>query len=105
MDIQYRRYLVPSFHFKLAANATTKCIKSWLGLSRSTSVAVIHHPAVMDIPFLPSFSAKAKISYLSSITLSKDPLVNEIASLSNAPSFKAAMGVPEDAVNVIGISH
>ena len=79
----YKRYMVPSLHFKLAVNAisvtaikkanavATKCIKSWLGLSRSTTVAVIHHPAVLDIPFLSSFSAKAKISYLSAVKYQK----------------------------------
>ena len=67
---------------KKANPVATKCIKSWLGFSRSTTVAVIHHPAVLDIPFLSSFSAKAKISYLSEVTVSKDPLINEIASLS-----------------------
>ena len=63
----YRRYLVPSLHYKLAVNVVakttinkmnataTKYIKRWLGLIRLTSVAIIHHPAVLDIPFLQEF--------------------------------------------------
>ena len=81
----YRRYLVPSLHYKLAVNVVakttinkmnataTKYIKRWLGLTRSTSVAIIHHPAVLDIPFLQEFRTKAKLSYLSAVTLSTDP--------------------------------
>ena len=112
----YKRYMVPSFHFKLAVNdvsftaikkanaIATKCIESWLGLSRSIPVAVIHHPAVLDIPILSSFSAKVKISYLSAVTTSKDALINEIASLSSAPSFSAAVCIPESAVDALRLA-
>ena len=32
------------------ANAlATKCVKSWLELTRATSVAVLHHPNVLNI--------------------------------------------------------
>ena len=65
---------------------------------------MIHHPAVLDIPFLSSFSAKAKISYLSAVTYSKDPLIKEIVSLSSAPSFRAAVGIPESAVDVLQLA-
>ena len=58
----YKRIVVPSFHFLLAVDLITKstvsklqgcamkCIKSWLGLYRSTSIAVIHHPDVLGTP-------------------------------------------------------
>ena len=69
-------------------NATaTKYIKGWLGLTRSTSVAIIHHPAVLDNPFLQEFRTKAKLSYLSVVTLSADPLIAEISSLPPPAQF------------------
>ena len=70
----------------------------------------IHHgsndssSSCLDIPFLSSFSAKAKISYLSAVTVSKDPLINEIASLSSAPSFRAAACIPESAVDALQLA-
>ena len=66
-------------------------------------MAVIHHPVVLDIPFLSSFSAKAKISYLPAVTVSKD-LINEIASLSSVSSFIAAAGIPEIAVDALELT-
>ena len=78
----YRRYLIPSLHYELSVNGTsvsvtrklnslaTRYIKKWLGLSRSTTVAVIHHPSVLNIPALESCSIPAKISYLATVTLS-----------------------------------
>ena len=69
----------------------TKYIKRWLGLTRSTSVAIIHHPAVLDIPFLQEFRTKAKLSYLTSaVALSVNPLIAEISSLAlHDPSEKS----------------
>ena len=96
----YRRYLVPSLHYKLAVNAVTKTtiskmnamatkyVKKWLGLTRSTTVAVVHHPAVLDIPFLHEYRTKAKLTYLSAVTLSSDPLIAEISSLALSNSFE-----------------
>ena len=78
-------------------NATaTKYIKRWLGLTRSTSVAIIHHPAVLDIPFLQEFRTKAKLSYLSAVTLSANPLIAEISFLAlRNPSEKSLCFSPE----------
>ena len=83
----YRRYLIPSLHYELSVNRTsvsvtrklnslaTRYIKKWLGLSRSTTIAVIHHPSVLNIPTLESCSTSAKISYLATVTLSSDPII------------------------------
>ena len=58
------------------ANAlATKCIKSWLGLTRSTSAAVLHHPNIINIPSLASLKIKAKLTYLASVVVSQDPLI------------------------------
>lgn len=44
----------------------TKYIKTWLGLTWSTSVAVLHHTAVLNIPALASCTSK-EYQYLSAI--------------------------------------
>ena len=42
---------------------------------------LFHHPAVLDFPFLQEFRTKAKLTYLSAVTLSADLLIAEISSL------------------------
>ena len=112
----YKRYLVPSLHFKLAVNPissssikkanalATKCIKSWLGLCRSTTVAVLHHPSVLNIPFLDSYSTAAKLSYLSAVTVSEDPLIKEIASLYSSSAFQKNYKIPSTAVDALSLA-
>ena len=78
----------------------TKFVKSWLGLTRSTSVAVLHHPTILDIPFLSDFNTKAKLSYLSSVCLSPDPLINEISSIALSNSFMEEHGIPLEAKTI-----
>lgn len=101
----YKRYLVPSLQFKLAVDGlpvtiikksnalASKFIKSWLGLTRSTTVAVIHHPSILNIPFLEDYSSKAKLSFLAAVTISKDPLIEEISDLALSLSFRSAQGI------------
>ena len=112
----YKRYLVPSLHFKLSVNPistqtikkanalATKCIKSWLGLTRSTTVAVLHHPDVLGIPFLKNYSTKAKLSYLSAVMVSKDPVIEEIAILSSSPAFSRDVNIPVSACNALQLA-
>ena len=78
----------------------TKFVKSWLGLTRSTSVAVLHHPTILDIPFLSDFNTKAKLSYLSSVCLSPDHLINEISSITLSNSFMEELGIPLEAKTI-----
>ena len=59
----------------------TELVKKWLGLTRSTTVVVLHHPSILDIPLLEDFSTKFKLNFLSVATVSEDPLIEEIASL------------------------
>ena len=82
----YRRYIIPSLHYDLAVNGisvsisknlnslATRYIKKWLGLTHSTTVAVIHHPSVFNILTLESCSTSAKQNYLAAVTLSPDPM-------------------------------
>ena len=100
----FKRYLVPSIHYRLAVEGikkteikklnalATRLVKRWLGLTRSTTVTVLHHPSVLDIPYLEDFSTKAKLTYLSAVTVSHDPLVEEIASLDLSPHMRSALG-------------
>ena len=90
--------MIPSLHYDLAVNGisvsiskklnslATRYIKKWLGLTRSTTVAVIHHPSVLNIPTLESCSTSAKLNYLAAVILSPDPMIAEIShfSLSNS---------------------
>ena len=88
-----RRFLVPSFHFVLAVDVIpescikkvqsqcAKRIKVWLGLTKGVTNAVIHHPNVIDIPTISEYRTKAKLTLLSSILTSKDPMITEISEL------------------------
>ena len=98
---------VPSFHFLLAVDVISKstvsklqgramkCIKSWLGLCRSTTIAVIHHPDVLGVPYLPEFRTKAKLNFLASISSSQDPLIKNLSSLTTDQQFLSRQGFPD----------
>ena len=78
----------------------TKFIKSWLGLTRSTSVAVLHHPVILDIPFLSDYNTKVKLSYLSSVCLSPDPFIEELSSIALSSSFMTENGIPLESKSI-----
>ena len=78
----------------------TKFIKSWLGLTRSTSVAVLHHPVILDIPFFSDYNTKAKLSYLSSVCLSPDPFIEELSSIAHSSSFMTENGIPLESKSI-----
>ena len=101
---------MPSLHYRFAVNGiftstigksnvlATKFVKSWLGLTRSTSVAVIHHPSILNIPFLSDYSTKAKLSFLSAVTTSK------IEKIALSPSLSAAQGMLEVVGDVLSLA-
>ena len=101
----YKRYVIPSLHYDLAMNdisisiskklnsLATRYIKKWLGLTCSTTVAVIHYPSVLNIPTLESCSMSAKLNYLAAVTLSPDPMIAEISHFSLSSSFGNAHGI------------
>lgn len=68
---------VPSFMALPQLNGiATKLVNKWLGLTKSTTAAVLHHPGVLDIPFPADFSFKAKLNYnLSAVTLIRSSLL------------------------------
>ena len=105
----YKRFVVPSFHFHLAVNTITtstikkmqtnamRKIKKWLGLTRSTSTAIVHHPDVIDIQSISELHTKAKHSFLSAISVSQDPLITELGTLLSDESFLKSQGIPSTA--------
>ena len=107
------RYFTPSLHFQMMVNnisstvikkanaLATKCVKSWLGLTRETSDAVLYHPNVFNIPSLASLKIKAKLTYLAPVVVSQDPLIEEIADLSSSPSFERNVGIPKTAREIL----
>ena len=81
----------------------TRYIKKWLGLTHSTTVAVIHHPSVLNIPTLESCSTSVKLNYLAAVTLSPDPMIAEISHFSLLSSFGHAHGISELAKDALSI--
>ena len=63
-----------------------------VGIDKGTSAAVLYHPNVFNLPSLASFKIKAKLTYLASVVVSQDPLIEEIADLSSSPSFERNVG-------------
>ena len=112
----YRRYVIPSLHYDLAVNPlssttikkmnslATRYIKKWLGLSRSTTVAVIHHPSVLNIPTIESCSTKSKLSFLSAVTLSPDPLIKEISASALSRGFGHACGITDETRDILSLA-
>lgn len=42
---------------------------------------MFHHPSVIDIPTLSELRSKAKLTFLSSVSIAQDPLITELASM------------------------
>ena len=82
---------MPSFHFVMAVDsipesaikkmqaAALKKIKQWLNLLRCFTTTALHYPNVIDTPSLSDLRTKAKLTLLSSISTSQDPLIEEIS--------------------------
>lgn len=61
----YRNYLVPSIYFQLSVNKfsksfisklqgkVTKYLKQWLRLPRCSTLAILFHPDVLKLPYIP----------------------------------------------------
>ena len=77
VDLQLVSHIIPPLlpfsesttinsHFKMQAMGMKK-LKGSLGLTQSTTIAVIHHPNVLGVPFLPQLQSKAKLTFLFSV--------------------------------------
>ena len=77
-----------------------KLLKKWLGLTRSTSVAVLHHPDVIGVPHLPQLQTKAKLTFLASVVSSEDPLIQDLTKSCLKDASAALLGIPEEAATL-----
>ena len=59
-------------------------------------MAVIHHPAVLDIPSLAAQNTSAKLSYLTIVYLTPDPLLQEISSVELTGNFMRVNSFPSE---------
>lgn len=64
-------------------------------------MAVLHHPAVLDIPFLESYSTAAKLFYLSAVSVSDNPLIKEITFLHSSSAFQKEVGITLATTNAL----
>ena len=67
---------------------TTRYLKRWLNLPRSSTLATLFHPEVLNFPFLPHVREFAKLSMLCAIDHSSDAVINELACLLSDPEFR-----------------
>jgi len=79
-------------------------IKDWLGLTRGVTNAVIHHPNVIDIPTIAEYHKKAKLTCLSSILTSKDPMISEISELLLDQDFTRSQRIPSEVNQILDLA-
>ena len=109
----YRNYIAPSMFFSLAVNQSTvtcirkledtatKYIKKWLKLPKSATRAILYRPSVLNLPCPPDLKIKAKLSYLSAIIKSKDPLLSDPFSLLNNNKNRTALDFPSSCLSIL----
>ena len=79
----------------------TKLLKKWLQLPRSTTLAVLFHPYIMNFPHLQSLRDKAVISLMSTISSSSDPLIKEISILLEDEPFHGRQSFPRNLLPIL----
>ena len=82
----------------------TRRIKSWLGLTRGVTNAILHHPNVIDIPTISEYRTKAKLTFLSSILTSGDPMITEISELLLDQDFTRSQRIPSEFNQVLALA-
>ena len=109
----YKHFLV---QFQMSVNAIPSGIirnmqalglrklKRWLGVTRSSTAAILHHPSVLGIPALDDFSLKSKLIFLAAISSFKDPFINEITSLISEIHFCYSRRVPAMACTLLQLT-
>ena len=109
----YKHYLIPPLHFFHSVNRipititsgmkslATRYINSSLGLCRSTTVTVIHHSSILNIPAPDRCFISTKLSYLSAIILSPDPLINKISHNALSIPFGRTHGIGKSARDML----
>ena len=79
----------------------TKFIKKWLNLPRCCTTAVVYHPDVLKLPYLPQIREQAKMSMLSSLEFSSDPAIKECLSLIKDPDFLRWLDMPSNSLTFL----
>ncbi len=79
-------------------------IKRWLGICRSTTTAILHHPNVIDIPTLSEYRTQAKLTFLSSVCTSNDPVIKEISSLFLDKEFFKDLNIPRESNRLLDLA-
>ena len=74
----------------------TKLIKKWLNLPHCCTTAVVYHPDILKLVFLPQVREQAKLSTLSSLEFSSDPATKECLSLMKDPDFLRRLDIPSN---------
>ena len=69
----------------------------------STTIAVIHHPDVLGVPFLPQLQSKAKLTFLSSVMSSDDPMIQEITNAALDEPTAGRMGVMSETLSLFNL--
>ena len=104
-----KNYVMPSLHFHLAVNQVkqttiqmlediiAKTMKKWLRLPRSATRALLHHPAIISsVPQVSLAYKKAKISLLSALASTTNPIVDEVNDLFKDSKFQIRQGIPKE---------
>ena len=76
----------------------TRYLKKWLHLPRCATLSILYHPEVLGIPFIQHSAEKAKLSCLTSISSSLDPLISELYSC--VGTVKDSMAIPEKCASI-----
>ena len=95
---------MPESSIKNVQSQCTQKIKGWLGLTRGVTNAVMHHPNVIGIATIAKYRTKAKLTFLSSILTSKDPMINEISELLLDQDFTRSQRIPSEVNQVLDLA-
>ena len=89
-------YLLPSWKLPcLPRSFSLPC------LPRSFTTSALHHPNVLDLPFLSDLRSKAKLTLLISIPTSNDPFIEEITSIHKDESYCASQKIPRVCIDLL----
>ena len=83
----------------------TRLIKSWLHLPKCCTLSSIFYPEVLNLPFLSNYQESAKLSMVSSVETSKDPLVKECVPLVFNPEFIACNQFPSKCPSLLQMAR
>ena len=96
--------VIPDSSIKKVQSHCTRKIKSWLGLTRGVTNAVIHHPNAIDIPAISEYHTKAKLTFLSSILTLEDTMITEISKLLLHQGLTRSQHIPSEVNQILALA-